>query len=74
MLVAVSGETTGDTAIVVIVVLGIVAAALVVSMRLVGQVAAQFGEEPRRWQLLMLPLGIFGPLVAWAILSRRNWH
>jgi hypothetical protein len=35
-------------------------------------VAEQFGEDPRWWQLRMLPLNVFGPFVAWMILSRRG--
>jgi hypothetical protein len=42
------------------------------SIRVVGRVAEQFGEDPARWQVLMLPFSVFGPFVAWAILSRRN--
>jgi len=41
-------------------------------MRLVGQVAEDFGEDPARWRLLMLPFGIFGPTVARALLSRNG--
>jgi hypothetical protein len=40
------------------------------SMALVGQVAEEFGEDPRRWQMLMLPCGIFGPIVARVLLNR----
>jgi hypothetical protein len=46
--------------------------ALWYSFRLVGWVAERFGEDPARWQLLMAPFNIFGPFVAWLILSRRN--
>ncbi len=44
----------------------------VLSMRLVGQVAEEFGEDPARWRLLMLPFGIFGPVVARMLLSRNG--
>lgn len=44
----------------------------VLSMRLVGQVAEEFGEDPARWRLLMLPFGIFGPVVARMLLSRNS--
>ena len=51
----------------------IVAAGLVVlSVLVVGRVAEAFGEDPRRWQLLMLPFTVFGPFVAWIVLSRRG--
>jgi hypothetical protein len=56
-------------------VLAVVAAVLLVltvSAKLVGQVAEEFGEDPAAWQARMLPLGIFGPVVARALLSRRN--
>jgi len=42
------------------------------SMRLVGQVAEEFGEDPARWRLLMLPFGILGPVVARVLLSRND--
>jgi hypothetical protein len=42
------------------------------SMRLVGQVAEEFGEDPARWRIMMLPFGLLGPIVARAILSRRG--
>jgi hypothetical protein len=38
----------------------------------VGRVAERFGEDPARWRVLMLPFSVFGPFVAWYILSRRN--
>jgi hypothetical protein len=44
----------------------------VISMRLVGAVAEEFGEDPARWRLLMLPFGVFGPVVARALLTRRG--
>jgi hypothetical protein len=50
----------------------LVGAVLAVSAVLVGRVAEQFGEDPRWWQLRMLPLNVFGPFVAWMILSRRG--
>ena len=45
---------------------------LVYAVRAVGAVAEEFGEDPVRWQLMMLPFGIFGPFVARALLSRRG--
>ena len=58
----------------VAVLVGVVAVVAVwgLSMRLVGQVAEEFGEDPARWRLLMLPFGIFGPMVARAVLSRNG--
>jgi hypothetical protein len=49
-----------------------VVAVWVLSMRHVGVVAQEFGEDPARWRMLMLPFGVFGPLVARALLSRRG--
>ena len=48
----------------------LVAAVLVLSARLTGLVAVRFGEDPKPWQLRMLPLGPFGPVLAWVLLSR----
>ena len=48
----------------------LVAGVLVLSARLTGQVAERFGEDPKPWQLRMLPLGPFGPVIAWLLLSR----
>lgn len=45
---------------------------LVYAMKAVGAIAQEFGEDPVRWQLMMLPFGIFGPFVARALLSRRG--
>jgi hypothetical protein len=45
---------------------------LAYAVRAVGAVAEEFGEDPVRWQLMMLPFGIFGPFVARALLSRRR--
>ncbi len=45
---------------------------LIYAVRAVGEIAAEFGEDPVRWQLMMLPFGIFGPLVARMLLSRRS--
>ena len=39
---------------------------------MVGRIAEEFGEEPARWQLMMLPFGLFGPIVARIMLTRRN--
>ncbi len=50
----------------------VAAGVLVLSVLLVGRVAAAFGQDPRRWQLLMLPFTVFGPFVAWIVLSRRG--
>ena len=49
-----------------------VVAAWVLSMRVVGQVAEEFGADPVWWQRMMLPFGIFGPLVARVLLSRSS--
>ena len=56
------------TATVAVVAVG--AAVLLLSARLTGQVAETFGEDPRPWQLRMLPFAVFGPIIAWLILSR----
>ena len=48
----------------------LVAAVLVLSARLTGLVAERFGEDPKPWQLRMLPYGPFGPVLAWLLLSR----
>ena len=56
----------------VVLVVGVVAVVLALSMRLTGQVAEHFGEDPRPWQLRMLPFALFGPLVLWLLLSRRG--
>jgi hypothetical protein len=56
----------------VLVVAIFVVAAWVLSMRMVGQVAEEFGADPVRWQRMMLPFGIFGPLVARVLLSRTG--
>ncbi len=50
----------------------VAAGVLVASVLLVGRIAEGFGEDPRRWQLLMLPFTVFGPFVAWIVLSRRG--
>ena len=42
------------------------------SILMVGRIAEEFGEEPARWQLMMLPFGLFGPVVARILLTRRN--
>ncbi len=56
----------------IIAVLIVVIAAYGYSIRLVGRVAEEFGEDPARWQMLMLPFALFGPMVAKVILTRRN--
>jgi hypothetical protein len=45
---------------------------LLLSARVTGQVAERFGEDPRPWQLRMLPFGPFGPVLAWLLLSRAG--
>jgi hypothetical protein len=42
------------------------------SVRMVGDIADQYGEDRASWQMWMLPFGIFGPLIARIILDRRN--
>jgi hypothetical protein len=60
------------------VVLAVVAGVVVVAavyryaILMVGRVAEELGEEPARWQLMMLPFGLFGPAVARIMLTRRN--
>ena len=58
--------------------LALVAVVLVLSARLTGLVAERFGEDPKPWQVRMLPFGPFGPVLAWVLLSRpggggRTW-
>jgi hypothetical protein len=60
-----------DTVAVLVGVVGVVAV-WGLSMRLVGQVAEAFGEDAARWRLLMLPFGVFGPVVARVSLSRNG--
>ena len=50
----------------------VVGAVLAISYRLTGLVAEQFGEDPALWQLRLLPLALFGPIVLWLLLSRRG--
>jgi hypothetical protein len=52
---------------VALIAVALVGAVLVLSARLTGQVAERFGEDPKPWQLRMLP---FGPVLAWLLLSR----
>ena len=59
-------------AIVVVVLTAAVVALWAMSMRLVGAVAEEFGEDPARWRMLMLPFGVFGPVVARMLLNRRS--
>jgi hypothetical protein len=47
-----------------------VLAVLIYSAILTGRVANEYGEDPQRWQWLMLPFGILGPFLARMILSR----
>lgn len=64
---------TGAQAIAtLLVVAAVVVGVLVVSTRLVGEIAERFGEDPRYWQRRLLPLGFFGPVVLWIILNRRD--
>jgi hypothetical protein len=57
--------------VVAIVVMAVLAGVLVLSTRLTGLVAENFGEDPQHWQLRMLPFALFGPIIAWLLLSRR---
>jgi hypothetical protein len=50
----------------------VVAAVLVLSARLTGLVAEHFGEDPRPWQLRLLPLAVLGPVILWLLLSQRG--
>ena len=54
------------------VLVAVVAAVLLLSARLTGQVAEHFGEDPRDWQLKMLPFALLGPILLWLLLSRRG--
>ena len=61
--------------VVIVDVVAVLVAVVVVwglSMRLVGQVAEEFGEDPAQWRLFMLPFGIFGRVVAGVLLSRNG--
>lgn len=42
------------------------------SVWMVGRVAEGFGADPARWRIMMLPFGVFGPVVANVLLSRGN--
>jgi hypothetical protein len=64
----VSGIVVG----VLVVVTVLVALTYRYSMVMVAQVAEEFGEDPKRWQMLMLPFGVFGPVVARVLLNRRG--
>jgi hypothetical protein len=64
--------TLPQTLAIAVVGVAVVAGVLWMSAQLTGQVAERFGEEPRSWQLRMLPFGLFGPFVLWFILSRRG--
>jgi hypothetical protein len=63
---------TLDITVVAVIVVALGGWALAFSIRLVGRIAAEFGEDPARWQVLMLPFALLGPLVARVILTRRN--
>jgi hypothetical protein len=41
-------------------------------LKTVGEIAEEHGEDKVRWQVMMLPLGIFGPIVARAMLDRNG--
>jgi hypothetical protein len=56
--------------VVVVVAAGLIAVVLVVSSRVVGQIAEQYGEDPAWWKARMLPLRFFGPVVAKIMLER----
>ena len=66
------GETVSaaDVAILLGVALAVVIEALCI--RMVGDLAESFGEERTTWQAWMLPLGVFGPMVAKILLDRRH--
>lgn len=57
---------------VAVAVAAVVVGVLVASTRLVGRIAERCGEDPRPWQLRMLPLPVFGPLLTWLLLGRRG--
>jgi len=61
-----------DVLVTTVLVVAVVAAVLLLSARLTGQVAENFGEDPREWQRRMLPFALFGPIILWLLLSRRN--
>lgn len=61
-----------DVLVATVLVVAAVAAVLLLSARLTGQVAHTLGEDPREWQLRMLPFALFGPIIAWVLLSRRG--
>ena len=65
---------TLGVALVLVVLTAAVVAAWVVSLRLVGAVAEEFGEDPARWRLLMLPFGVFGPVIARAVAQPPKWR
>ena len=64
--------TTLQEVVLALALAAVVVGLLVTSSRLVGQIAERFGEDPRPWQLRMLPLTVLGPIVTWLILSRRD--
>jgi hypothetical protein len=59
-------------AVVATLVVAVVAAVLVLSTRLTGLVAENFGEDPRVWQLRMLPFALFGRTILWVLPNRRG--
>jgi len=58
--------------VVAIMVVAVVAAVLLLSSRLTGLVAENFGGDSREWQRRMLPFALFGPVIASLLLSRRG--
>ena len=64
--------SSSQSLIVAVITVVVIGGMLAVSAVLVGRVAEQFGEDRRWWQLRMLPFTLFGPVVAWMILSRRG--
>ncbi len=59
-----------DVAILLGVAVAVVLEALCI--RMVGDIAAEYGEERTTWQAMMLPFGLFGPIVARLMLDRRH--
>ena len=64
--------TTPQAVALAIALTAVFAGILWTSVKMVGQVAERFGEDPRPWQLRMLPFHAFGPFLLWWILSRRG--
>ena len=64
--------TTAQGVLVGVALTAIVLGVLWMSAQITGQVAQRFGEEPRFWQLRMLPFGPFGPVLLWFVLNQRG--